>query len=82
MLVDENGAVCTAAVVGADCRDKVSWQTREMAGRAGVNDMGIRKTFARDASAGDRDRIVGCMMGWMRCGRRRRRMELTIREDQ
>lgn len=61
-LVDEKGADCTAAVIGPSCgegrRAKVSWQTRETVGRAGVSDMGIRKTFARDARAGDRDRIV------------------------
>lgn len=61
-LVDENGAACTAAVTEPSCgegrRVRVSWHTRETVGRAGVSDMGIRKTFARDASAGDRDRIV------------------------
>lgn len=60
--VDENGAACTAAVIGPGCGDgrraRVSWQTRETEGRAGVSDMGIRKTFARDARAGDRDRMV------------------------
>jgi len=63
-LVDENGANCTAAVIGPGCGDgrraRVSWpwHTRETVGRAGVSDMGIRKTFVRDARAGDRDRIV------------------------
>lgn len=60
-LVEENGADCTAAVTGPSCdgrRAKVSWHTRETVGRAGVIDMGIRKTFARDASAGDRERIA------------------------
>lgn len=27
-------------------------------GRAGLSDIGMRKTFARDARAGDRERIV------------------------
>lgn len=60
-LVDENGADCTAAVIGPACvarRVSVSWQARVTEGRTGASDMGIRKTFARDASAGDRDRIV------------------------
>lgn len=61
-LVEENGADCTAAVTEPSCGDgrraKVSWHTRETLGRAGVSDMGIRKTFARLASAGDRERIV------------------------
>lgn len=61
-LVDENGADCTAAVIGPGCGDgrraRISWHARETVGRAGVSDMGIRKTFARDARAGDRDRIV------------------------
>lgn len=63
-LVDENGAdCCTPAATGPSCgedrRAEVSWHTRATDGRAGLSDMGIRKTFARDASAGDRDRIGG-----------------------
>lgn len=64
-LVDENGAACTAAVTEPSCgegrRVRVSWHTRETVGRAGARDTGIRKTFAREASAGDRDRIVVVM---------------------
>lgn len=60
-LVDENGADCTAAVIGPGCvgrRVRVSVHARATLGRAGVSDMGMRKTFARDARAGDRERIV------------------------
>lgn len=70
-LVDEKGADCTAAVIGPGCvarRVKVSWQARVTEGRTGANDMGIRKTFARDASAGDRDRIVVGVYGGCRRG--------------
>lgn len=66
-LVDENGADCTAAVIGPGCvarRASVSWHARVTEGRAGVSDIGIRNTFARDARAGERDRIVvGVYMG-------------------
>lgn len=63
-LVDENGAdCCTAAATrpsgGEDRRAEVSWHTLAIDGRAGLSDMGIRNTLARDASAGDRDRIGG-----------------------
>lgn len=59
-LVVENGADCRAAVTGPSCvwRFRVSWQAREIDGRTGAIDMGILKTFARDASAGDKDFIV------------------------
>jgi hypothetical protein len=70
-LVDENGADCTAAVTGPGCvarRVRVSWQARVTEGRTGASDMGIRKTFARDASAGDRDRIVVGVYGGCRRG--------------
>jgi hypothetical protein len=67
VLVDENGADCTAAVIGPACcvrRARASWHTREAVGRTGANDIGIRKTFARDARTGDRERMVGDIW-WM-----------------
>lgn len=67
VLVEENGADCTAAVIGPACcvrRARTSWHTREAVGRTGASDIGIRKTFARDARAGDRDFMVGGIW-WM-----------------
>ena len=67
VLVEENGADCTAAVIEPGCcvrRARTSWHTREAVGRTGASDIGIRKTFARDARAGDRDRMVGGIW-WM-----------------
>lgn len=69
-VVDEKGADCTAAVIGPGCvarRVRASWHARVTEGRAGVRDMGIRNTFARDARAGDKDRIVVGVYGG--CGR-------------
>jgi hypothetical protein len=60
-LVVEKDADCRAAVTGPGCvvwRFRVSWQAREIDGRTGAIDMGILKTFARDARAGDKDFIV------------------------
>lgn len=60
-LVVENGADCRAAVTGPGCcvwRFRVSWHAREIDGRTGAIDIGILKTFARDARAGDKDFIV------------------------
>ena len=58
--VVEKGADCMATVAGLGCtrRERVSWHARVTDGRAGAIDIGIRKTFARDARAGDKDRIV------------------------
>ena len=69
-VVDEKGADCTAAVIGPGCvarRVRASWHARVTEGRAGARDMGIRNTFARDARAGDKDRIVVGVYGG--CGR-------------
>ena len=60
-LVVEKDADCRAAVTGPGCcvwRFRVSWQAREIDGRTGAIDIGILKTFASDARAGDKDRIV------------------------
>lgn len=74
-LVVENGADCRAAVTGPGCcvwRFRVSWHARVMEGRTGAIDMGILKTFASDARAGDKDRIVEGIFGvevvvWAQC---------------
>jgi hypothetical protein len=60
-LVVENDADCRAAVTGPGCcvwRFRVSWHAREIDGRIGAIDIGILNTLARDARAGDKDRIV------------------------
>jgi hypothetical protein len=60
-LVVEKDADCRAAVTGPICcvwRFRVSWHTREMDGRTGAIDIGILKTLASDAMAGDKDRIL------------------------
>lgn len=60
-LVVENGADCRAAVTGPGCcgwRFRVSWHARVIDGRTGAIDIGILKTFARDARAGDKDLIL------------------------
>lgn len=47
---------CTADVTGLLTRE--SWQMRPMAGRDGVWEMGMRKTFAREARTGERERMA------------------------
>lgn len=74
-LVVENCADCRAAVTGPGCcvwRFRVSWHARVMEGRTGAIDIGILKTFASDARAGDKDRIVVGIFGvggvvWDQC---------------
>ena len=58
---------CTAAVIGPVVvvllLTRVSLQSRLMAGRVAVCEIGTLKTFASDASAGERGRILNIVGG-------------------
>ena len=65
LVVEKGLAVCCwRAEVTGPRGDLVSLLRRLTMGRAGVCEMGIRKTFAREASTGERGRMVGgCGLG-------------------
>lgn len=60
---------CTAAVIGPVVVvllfTRVSLRSRLMAGRVEVCEIGTLKTFASDARAGERGRIVDELVDWL-----------------